>query len=270
MSPTSHEHLKLPKLDRPLRSFRAQLEAVAKPAWLLRCKRKQVISRFVTHFGGTTPFAPRGDGWPECGEHRQPMQFIFQVDFTDFQGVGTFANRGLLQFFICHACGLLPQDSFRWRCRWYPEFHRDESQSIPQMDAPELPIDTIGPYAVRPIPFLSVPAPYAFGHPISADQFNERVNDDDECLWYLYANTDGFCLEADMYSRVGGYPPWIQPNDETPSCPVCGQRAAFVAALGGEDNKFEWGDDGYWYMFACKATAGCPGLTMPLMAFQCH
>jgi hypothetical protein len=77
-------------------------------------------------------------------------------------------------------------------------------------------------------------------------------------------------LENEKMSRVGGYPPWVQFRDETPNCPICETRAEFVGAIGSEDTNLIWGDSGYWYFFACKATPECHGLDRPLMASQCY
>jgi hypothetical protein len=61
-----------------------------------------------------------------------------------------------------------------------------------------------------------------------------------------------------MISRIGGYPPWVQSEDDMPQCPVCGAWAEFVGAIGSGDTGLIWGDSGYWYFFACKANCGMP------------
>jgi uncharacterized protein YwqG len=232
------------------------------------------VSRVETHLGGITPFAPVQDGWPCCDRCGESLSFVWQVDFADFAGVGTFATQGLFQFFYCWKCFATPPDDSGYACRWYPDFEAQQALSVPQLDSPykvneaayHLPI---GPCTVDVVPFLSVPGKFSSENPIPQEAQNEMVSEKEGRLWAVYSFTKEFYLESEMISRIGGYPPWVQCHDDTPVCSVCGNRAEFVGAIGSDDTDLIWGDSGYWYFFACKATTGCYGLAKPLMAHQC-
>ena len=221
-----------------------------------------------------TPFAPVEDGWPVCDTCGKPLEFVWQIDFADFRGNGAFANQGLFQFFYWWDCfALPPQDEFGYACRWYPDFSAHRMQDVPQLDAPHQAAETapsIVPFRVDIIPFLSMPAKCGQENPIPQNALNELVSKEDGRLWAVYSFTKGLYLEDELISRIGGYPPWIQFRDDTPSCPVCGTRAEFVGAIGSDDTDLIWGDSGYWYFFACRATTECNGLAKPLVASQCY
>jgi len=58
-------------------------------------------------------------------------------------------------------------------------------------------------------------------------------------------------LSADMDSRLGGYPNWIQSSD-WPSCPECGEEMRLIWQLDSEPAAgIMWGDTGRVYIFAC-------------------
>lgn len=85
--------MSLPALHPALQPYRNKLEAIARPAWLVRCEHVDSVSAFCSHMGGSTPFAPRTDGWPKCGACERPLQFICQFNFSEFKGIRTFARR---------------------------------------------------------------------------------------------------------------------------------------------------------------------------------
>jgi uncharacterized protein YwqG len=274
MIPETHRGLVLPPLHSALEKYRVALQEVAKPAWLLKCCKADTVSRLQTHVCGNTPFAPVEDGWPMCDTCGKPLEFVWQIDFADFRGIGAFASQGLFQFFYCWKCfAVPPKDEFGYACRWYPDFNAQQMRNVAQLDAPyQVPTDMagrVGPLRVDIVPFLSVPGKWSRENPIPVDAQNEMVSKEDGRLWSVYSSTEGFYLEGEMISRVGGYPPWVQFRDETPNCPVCGTRAEFVGAIGSDDTALIWGDSGYWYFFACRATVECHGLASPLMASQC-
>lgn len=274
MIPETHRDLELPFLDPAVDKYRAELQEVAKQAWLLKCRQVETVSRFQTHISGNMPFAPAQDGWPLCDACGEPLEFVWQIDFADFRGIGTFASQGLFQFFYCWDCNALPPlDEFGYACRWYPDFSAHQMQSVPQLEAPPQITETalgVKPLGVDIVPFLSVPSKAGPENPIPEDVLDEIVSEDDGQLWAVYSFAEGLYLEGEMISRVGGYPPWVQFSDDTPMCPFCGAWAEFVAAIGSDDTGFIWGDSGYWYFFACRATAECRGLAEPLMAHQCY
>jgi uncharacterized protein YwqG len=261
--PETHRHLSFPALHPALAPYRDALEGVVKPAWLVRCQAVDSVSRFVTHVGGTTPYVPLDDGWPLCDGCGRPLEFIWQINFSEFQG-HTFAGQGLFQFFYCWDCFPLPPDTDEGlACRWYSDINRSAAQA----ECPYQP--RYKPFQVSIEPFLSVPGKFSPENPIPDDVQDEMVSPEDGRLWAVYSFTPEFYLEKELISRVGGYAPWVQFNDETPTCPACGNRAEFVAAIGSDDTDLLWGDSGYWYFFACKATPECQGLAAPLMASQC-
>lgn len=273
MIPETHRDLTLPPLHPALEKYRADLEKVARPAWLLRCHKTEAVSRFETHVRGDTPFMPVEEGWPLCDKCGEPMAFVWQIDLSDFHGVGTLVDRGLFQFFYCWDCfGLAPYDEFGYTCRWYPDFDAQDVRNVPQLDAPyegtSAPGEA-GPLRVEIEPFLSVPGKYCLENPIPKEALNEMIGDEGR-LWSIYSFTEGLYMEQEMISRVGGYPPWVQFEDDTPQCPVCGTYAEFVGAIGGHDTGLIWGDSGYWYFFACQATPECGGMARPLMVAQCY
>lgn len=272
MMPETHRELTLPVLHAALAPYRAALQAAAKPAWLLRCREAETVSRYETHVGGTMPFLPVAAGWPVCDKCGEPLDFIWQVDFADFQGAGTFATRGLFQFFYCWDCFAFPQDGgFGYASRWYPDFDAQQMRDEIQLDTPRQVVaspDCIGPLNVDCVPFLSVPGKSDAENPIPHETLNTRVGEKGRRLWSVYSFTEGLYLEKQLISRIGGYPPWIQFEDDTPQCPVCGAYATFVGAIGSDDTGLRWGDSGYWYFFACTATPACRGLSEPLMVLH--
>jgi uncharacterized protein YwqG len=265
--------LSLPILHPALERYRADLEKVAKSAWLLKCRKVNAVARFETHFGGVTPFAPTNDGWPCCDKCGQKLHFIWQVNFAEFENF--FINKGLFQFFYCWRCNVVPPANYGYACRWYPTFETSLTNDMPQLNSPyeinmapyHLPI---GPCAVDVVPFLSVPGKFSLENPIPKKAQNEIVSKKDGRLWSVYSFTRGLYLEHEMISRIGGFPPWVQFRDETPNCPVCGTRSEYFGAIGSDDTDLIWGDSGYWYFFICKATSKCYGMDRPLMAFQCY
>ena len=272
MQSRPHDGLSLPDLHPALARYQAKLQELAKPAWLLRCSKADDVSRLHTHVGGNTPYAPIRDGWPECDQCGEPLTFVWQVDFADFQGAATFAEKGLFQFFYCWACFAMPVEDNGYECRWYPDYHVVKAQGVSQMDAPyEIKdiFEAVAALETTIVPFLSVPARSDPKCPISEEAQNEMVGEDGR-LWSIYDFTKGFFIDNEMISRVGGYPPWFQDQDETPNCPICQERMVFVAAIGSDDTGLVWGDSGYWYFFACNVTKECDGLAKPSMALQCH
>ncbi len=273
MLPKTHAHLRLPPLHPALIPYRTALENIAKPAWLLRCHPTAEASPFQTHVGGLTPFVPVVDGWPVCKKCQRPLSFIWQVDFADFQGVGTYARQGLFQFFYCWECAPIPpDDKFGYVCRWYPNFSPQPAEYVALLPTPPQLVESewkVGPFSVEVIPFLSVPGKFAVENPIPEAIQKQMVPREGRPLWAIYTATAGLHLEDERISRVGGYAPWIQ-YPAPPKCPVCKKPAEFVAAIGSDDTGLIWRDSGYWYFFACRATARCPGLAKPLMVTQCY
>jgi uncharacterized protein YwqG len=273
MLPETHRDLTLPPLYPDLEKYHELLEGSVRPAWLLRCQKVEAISRFQTHIGGSTPFAPIQEGWPLCDSCGKPLEFVWQIDFADFKGVGVYAERGLFQFFYCWECfPLPPEDDSGYACRWYPDFDALLVEDIPQLDTPLQVIESdysrsVGPFEVQAVPFLSVPNDMSQELPIPTEALEEIVEDGDT-LRQVYGDFVADYI-VDKVSQVGGYPDWIQ-YDDTPSCPVCERRAEFVAAIGSDDTDLLWGDAGYWYFFACRATEDCPGLDKPLMRSQSY
>ena len=265
--------LSLPALHPALEQYRADLEATVKVGWELACRKVDTVSRFETHLGGITPFAPVDKGWPRCDKCGENLHFLWQIDFADFDG-GTFASRGLFQFFYCWKCFAVPPDDLGYSCRWYPDFEAQQASDVPQLNSP-YEINTasyhlpIGPCAMDAVQFLSVPAIGSQENPIPLRALNKSVSSEGKDLWEIYYSTREFRFDGGMKSQIGGYPRWVQFRDETPECQVCGKRAEFVGAIGSDDTDLIWGDSGYWYFFACEATPECYGLDKPLMAHQC-
>lgn len=274
MLPETHKHLSLPPLEPALKKYRSAIEGLVRPAWLLRCRKVETVSRYCTHIGGNTPFAPVKDGWPECGKCGKPLEFVWQIDFADFGGAAVFEDHGLFQFFYCWECfPLPPEDEFGYASRWYPDFGAERLHGIPLLDAPykltEAFHGEIGPYDVDIVPFLSIPDMMDEQNPIPEKERRKKVDDGNDDLWDVYDYLIDDLYEGDEISRVGGYPAWIQ-YDHTPNCPVCGKRTEFVGAIGSDDTDLLWGDSGYWYFFACRATEECYGLAKPFMRSQSY
>ncbi len=271
--PKTHAHLAFPDLNPALEPYHSLLEGKLRPAWQLRCHQVVAISRAATHIGGFTPYIPLESGWPRCVVCDNPLSFIWQINFADFDAA-TFASRGLFQFFYCWFCFPLPDDAYEFGtlCRWYPDFLENEVLTVPQAPCPYLDelssdlYDLARPSQVDISPFLSFPSVLSFDNPIREDVLHETRHVEGKSLYELYLEIPSFFLNC--LSQVGGYPNWVQDRDDTPCCPVCDQRAELVGAIGSDETNLVWGDTGYWYIFACKYTDKCPGLTQPLMASQ--
>ncbi len=197
MIPETHRGLTFPPLHPALEKYRTDLQKVVRPAWLLKCSKTESVSRFQTHIGGHTPFAPVEDGWPVCNKCGKPMEFIWQVDFSDFQGVGVFADRGLFQLFYCWDCfAWPPHETFGYTCRWYPDFSVHQVQEVAQLDAPDQVAESkkgVGPFSVDKVPFLSVPGKYTLENPIPRSAQNEMVGKEGR-LWSIYSFTKGSAI----------------------------------------------------------------------------
>jgi hypothetical protein len=273
MLPETHRNLTPPPLHPALKPYRADLEAVAKPTWLLKCREAETVSRFETQIGGNRPFVLVDGGWPRCERCGKPLDFIWQIDFADFAGVGTFARQGLFQFFYCWHRFAFPQDGFGWASRWYPDFDAEQMNDVPQLDAldqlKEMAED-VRPRRIETEPFLSVLGKFDAENPIPTEAQNTRVSEDGCRIWAVYGSTESLYLEGAMLSRVGGHPPWVQFDDDMPQCPVCGGWAELIGAIGSHDTGLLWDDSGYWYVFACWATEACGGLDRPMMVHQCY
>ncbi|MFL5733185.1 MAG: DUF1963 domain-containing protein [Chloroflexia bacterium] len=242
------------------------------PAWLLNAVDADSVSRTETHFLGTTPYVPASEGWPRCEKCGRLLEFVCQINFAEFVGSGMFAEGGLFQFFYCWECFPISDkeiaEGAALRCRWYPQFDERAAEGTEQADylvTDDMLLYSPTPMRVNLTPFLSFPDLFNSDHPLA---HMELDLDED-------AGEDAFDVERsllptrDYISQLGGYPVWIQ-SDETPVCPVCGKQAVSVAAIGSDDTQLLWGDSGYWYFFACKATSTCEGLAKPLMLSQSH
>lgn len=272
--PATHAHLVFPHLHPALEPHRTLLERRVKPAWRLVCQQVETVSRMTTHIGGLTPYVPEALGWPYCVVCKNPLSFIWQLNFADFRAA-TFTPRGLFQFFYCWLCFPLPGSSYDFEslCRWFPDFTVDRAMMSAQVSCPyldTLPPDQLllnRPYEVQLLPFLSIPSAESDENPLNAEIRSRICNASGEEFFSMYTHAQDFYL-GDCVSQVGGHNDWVQ-HDETPSCPICGQRAELVGAVGSDDTNLIWGDTGYWYIFACQATERCPGLLKTFMVSQC-
>jgi uncharacterized protein YwqG len=254
----------LADLPPALAPYRDTLLKIAQPAWILECQPVAEVSRFVTHIGGTNPYLPTGRTWPQCEGCGRPLSFLWQVDFTDFGGVGTLVSQGLFQFFYCWFCFPFAGRDHGFVCRWYPGYNRAHAENEPQIACPDLEARHTGPYRVIPHSFLSLPDVFTHTNPVPDEVMSRSIGHGRTTVWSLYRRL----LPQRALTQLGGYPTWIQPTDETPSCPVCRSDAVFVGALGTEDSDLLGGDAGYWYFFACMATPACHGMARPFMTSQ--
>ncbi len=71
-----------------------------------------------------------------------------------------------------------------------------------------------------------------------------QITDPDENAFTTYRSVI-FGDKWEYLSQFGGYPVWIQ-GDETPCCPLCGERAEFVAAIGSGDASLSTGPASGW------------------------
>lgn len=284
--PPTHQHIVLPELHQEVEAVRSEFERLILPAWLLNAHDAVAVSRTQTHFLGDSPFMPATEGWPACDNCTQPLTFMWQINFAEFSGSGMLEERGLLQFFYCWLCFPMPmsdseanevnndEDYFYGGLlavqhdqphgiayRWYPDFRVDLASLTPQLSCPDEEFVFGAPLSCDPLPVLSLPD--------VSDQSNTLPDisselDDSDLLAIRIVPAQ----IARTVSQLGGYPDWVQ-NEETPHCPVCKQPAVLVGALGSDDTNVIWGDTGYWYIFACKATPLCEGLRRPLSVCQC-
>lgn len=278
--PTTHRHLKVPALHAPLEPFRADIESIVLPAWRLNARTVKRVSGLETHFLGDSPYVPIDIGWPNCDHCGQPLTFMWQINFREFSRSRMIEEQGLFQFFYCWKCFPLPmrddllQDAkTKWEempgllatsiqqhegiCyRWYPDFDNELAKGILQVKCPNAEAIYSPPMCCRPKAILSLPDMLADNNPIPEESAKLMKADSDA---YKFTQDQ----ESDEISQLGGYPEWIQ-DDDTPACPVCGRPSVLVGALGSGDTDVTWGDSGYWYIFACKATPECKGLDLPL------
>ena len=216
-----HRHVPLPALHPALQPFGGAIAATMQPAWLMRADKTDNVSPTESHFGGRRPFVPQSLGWPLCPGCKNAMLHFVQVDFADLPTpLPGLPERGLWQLFACHSCeGGLPG----YYCsRWSPDFQRASATGEELVTGPD------HPQALARIvfePFVSVPSANSSASAIASNG-DEQVfavgeGDDDEDkqrLWAVHNFTPGFHIEDEMISRLGGHPPWIQPEEAPAPC----------------------------------------------------
>lgn len=270
MTSPAHEGLTLPTFHDAIKPYLESLNTIKKPGWLLHVEEApDDLSRLASQMGGRLPFIPELDAWPGCTHCRRPLQFVWQIDFADFQPIA-FAEQGLLQFFYCWHCTPEPEDDFGMQTRWYPGFRVEDARDIAMVDCPYLPEETTWAqrYAITPKPYLSLPSIFSPANPIPEGEIDRYIAADTGRVWNVFNATEGLHIWKEMWGRVGGFPPWVSFHDETPFCPTCSHLCEFVAAIGSEKSGIHWGGPGYWYFFACRRTDDCQGLSRPLMSCQ--
>ncbi len=190
----------------------------------------------ASRFGGV-PYLEVGEEWPECVCDR-PMSFICQLDVRGTE-VGERLPFALCAFYFCWEC--FPQDPEPgpWTLRTYADPRDDQAIAV---DLPE-GIDVTTPCAVELEDARSLPV--WEGQARDAPEALELARAaDPESPWTAYhAACERVAGPQDIESAIGGYPHWLQGDDQP-------DGGVLVATIDSEaDARISWGDCGAVYLF---------------------
>jgi Domain of unknown function (DUF1963) len=247
--PMTHVHLVFSRLHPTLKLHGTPPKERMKPVRRLRCHQVDTTSRGATHIGDYTPSIQVEISWPHCVVCGNPLSFVWQLNFADFDA-NTFEHQVLFQFFYCSLCFPLPPDRYKFEalCRWDSDFKNNERRSVAQV--PSLYFDELSPGERQLARLRQVEINLFLALSLTTNDDNlvwEHVLDQwrraEGKSYYELCNEILGLSPNVCFCQVCGSPDWIQRHD-TPHCPVCGQRAELVGAIGSDKTNLIWGDIG--------------------------
>lgn len=238
-------------------SVETLLKSVKKTASLLRLEpRPDDLPQTASKFGGV-PYSEQGEEWPVCAGCRAPLSFICQVDLKE-TALRIGPGIGFFTFFYCWECapwGAVDEEPGSWHLRLYPRVDLS------------LMVRVRPPAAVTVTRSCGVSVAIAPSYPSWPTLLNIRpdaarlfAQEKDVEPSEVYEDAvEQLVGEQDYYSRVGGYPEWIQ-DDETPDGMIL-----LAQVESEEDADISWGDAGCAYLFVSQTTPHASRLIV-----QCH
>ncbi|WP_375772587.1 YwqG family protein [Archangium gephyra] len=211
-----------------------------------------------SRFGGL-PWLPNGERHPECGNCKQPLRLLVQLDLQSLpEEARQRLGRGLLQVFYCE------RDECEQECDgWFP-FSQAHRVSI--IDAPH---GHMAAPAGKPFPPKEIsgwkraddyPSPAEheelgldFDYDFEKDTVRVRcpevgLDSPPIGIHDLEAETVSSALTGD---KLLGWPHWIQ-GVEYPQCPECKARMEYVFQIDSQNNlPLMWGDMGTAHVTRC-------------------
>lgn len=233
------------------------LKSVKKTASLLRLEpRPDDLPAIASKFGGV-PYIQQGEDWPVCTGCQAPLSFICQMDLKE-TALRIRTGTGFFTLFYCWECapwGAVDEEPGRWILRLYPG-------ADPALMARVRPPDTVTvtrPCGIRVVIAASYPS-WVTLLKIRPDAEHLFAQEQEAVLADIYEDeVEQLVGEQDYYSRVGGYPEWIQ-DDETP------EGMILLAQIESEeDADISWGDAGCAYLFLSPDASHTTRLIV-----QCH
>ncbi|MBM3263059.1 MAG: DUF1963 domain-containing protein [candidate division Zixibacteria bacterium] len=194
--------------------------------------------RTVSKFGGL-PYMTHGEIWPVCMGCKSPLSFICQVDLG--QTTPAVLPGGFFTFFYCRACapwGAPDEQEGLWIVRFYP------TSDLAAMGDTEIPeTEETRCCRIRFETVSSLPSWRGLDRvSLEAKHIAKTIDPGDPQDAYDKA-VERIVGARDAYSRLWGYPDWVQ-DDETPASGV------FLAQIESEaDADLMWGDAGCPYLF---------------------
>lgn len=201
-----------------------------------------------TKLGGT-PYAEKGETWPECSRCRRALTFIGQFDTrrADVPPVG------LVTLFYCWECrpsGLKEDTPGTWIGRIHQAPDPEKAVRIMPEKKPPLEIQACS-VAERPI--LSHPDwdEVEKRHP-ELFALATRLSDAEPYAPYRAA-VEVLLGDYRITDQLGGYGRWIQYAPHV-VCNTCGAVLEFIVQIDSNpDTGCDWGLSGLAYLLACRA-----------------
>jgi hypothetical protein len=258
-----------------LNRLMVELEGNAVKSTLLLCNEcDEESSPVETKIGGLNYYLPTNKKWPVNEATEALMTPVLQLNLEDFPDFPQKEKKGIFQLFIDFDYKIkdvvITKNTAGVEFRYFPEPAENKSKKV-EVDTDKLYF--AGPFEIEKKDFLSLPSVHSKYDLPEEHLFMKWKWDKElpsgERVWSIYNYTEGLYIEDSIVSRFGGYAPWLN-FDQTPICPVCGNRMAFIAAVGTEDSNFDIGDEGYIMLFSCSYTTKCGSLTNPSVIIQTY
>ncbi|MFK7739394.1 MAG: DUF1963 domain-containing protein [Planctomycetota bacterium] len=209
----------------------------------------------MSWFGGE-PLVEKGFEWPCCGECKEPMRFMLQLDLSQLpSGMPVAGESGLLQLFYCATDDGMCET-------WMPFGEASFARLLQPADGltceagtEPFPCKVIGEWQE----FADAPHPAEFqdlGLSISYDFDAQTASvtcaDPAADLGPLDLEVAERISTAAADDKLGGWPCWVQ-GVEYPRCPTCGSVMSLVFQLDSENNlPYMFGDVGCGYLTQCQ------------------
>ena len=197
-------------------------------------------SHVKSHFGGQ-PYFEKGEKWPETKDGNK-LEFVFQI-FNENNSVLP-ENIKLIQFYYDLNGDELPFDTVDdgWFVKIYEDLHKENTEKIEIIEKPR-DHHTVNYCEIEYEAIKSLPDWEGIEDYSQNASMLSCVLDENE-PWRNYQEiVEELIGEQELWSQLGGYPRWLQGNENPDDC-------IFLFQLDSEDNAgLMWGDCGLVYVF---------------------